>query len=267
MENLYKTFDHNQDGVVSYHEFLSTLIGMMNKMRYELVEKAFIKVDSHHYGEVSMPDLFAVFDGSRHPDVAMGKMSAEDANLEFRETFEMHHNTVHDYDSSAPVTKEEFLDFYGYLSSMTESDHVFDQLVTGPWNLDNRNNFDSLPYAGAAQTITDISAKDKWRMDHHKKMFTGNENDIIAPGSNYANFTSTHQSRFQEPVNEGQQTAGSSSWPAGSNPTWAGQLMDEGQRMAHLQQQYYEQETQYLAQQDAGPHQMARAAPQTINES
>lgn len=48
LENLFKTFDHNMDGVVSYHEFMQTLIGMMNKLRYELVEKAFIKLDPRH---------------------------------------------------------------------------------------------------------------------------------------------------------------------------------------------------------------------------
>ena len=143
-----------------------------------------------------MADLFAVYDGSRHPDVAVGKISPEDANAEFRETFEMHHNTIHDYDSSVPVTKDEFIDFYSYISSMTESDHVFDQLISGPWNLDLRNNYENLPYAGAPQTITDISAKERWRMDHHKKMFGGNENDIIAPGLSYTNYTTTNQGRY-----------------------------------------------------------------------
>jgi len=83
-------------------------------------------------------DLFAIYDGSRHPDVALGRIGPEDATLDFRESFEMHHNTIHDYSPDAPVSKEEFIEFYAYISAMTESDHVFDQAVTGPWNLDRR---------------------------------------------------------------------------------------------------------------------------------
>ena len=83
MENLFKTFDHNHDGNLSYSEFLDTLIGTMNKLRYELVDKAWTKVDPGHYGEASLPDLLSAFDGSRHPDVYTGKITSEDAFADF----------------------------------------------------------------------------------------------------------------------------------------------------------------------------------------
>lgn len=54
----------------------------------------------------------------------------------------MHHNTVHDYNSETPVSVDEFIEFYAYQSTMVETDHVFDQMVTGPWNLDNKNMYD-----------------------------------------------------------------------------------------------------------------------------
>lgn len=79
MENLFKSFDRNQDGHVSYREFLHSLIGQMNKFRYELVHKAYMKLDPYKEG-IHVADLFSVYDGSRHPDVAMGKMTPDDAD-------------------------------------------------------------------------------------------------------------------------------------------------------------------------------------------
>lgn len=180
MENLFKSFDRNHDGHVSYKEFLHSLIGQMNKFRYELVHKAYTKLDP--YGEgVHIEDMFSVYDGSRHPDVAMGKMGPEDADQDFRETFEMHHNSIHDYNPNALVTENEFLEYYAFISSMTSSDHSFDLMVNGCWNLDNKNNVDSMPYAGTAMSVFKIDSHQKWKEDHHKKMFVGNEYDLINP--------------------------------------------------------------------------------------
>lgn len=244
----------------------------MNKFRYEICEKAFLKIARE--GFCSVQELLSRYDGSRHPDVAMGKCAAEDATADFRESFEMHHNTTHDYDTAQPVSLGEFIEFYAYHSAMTESDHVFDQLITGVWNSD-RSNYEETPYAGTAQNITQINAHQKWKLDHHRKMFAGNESDILVPNSNYTggerDWLTTHKGMHAEPVNAGFQPAGAPTWPAGSNPTWAGALMDEGQRITTLQDQYYDEERQYLADEQAEPVKEGRpaeeqpASPQTAN--
>lgn len=83
IENLFKSFDHNHDGSLTYSEFLDTLIGTMNKLRYELVDKAWNKIDPGHYGEASLADMFSAFDGSRHPDCYTNKITPEDAQADF----------------------------------------------------------------------------------------------------------------------------------------------------------------------------------------
>ena len=50
---------------------------------YELTLKAFKRLDQSNVGELSLQDLFASYDSSRHPDVLTGKISAEDANTDF----------------------------------------------------------------------------------------------------------------------------------------------------------------------------------------
>jgi len=62
----------------------------------------------------------------------------------------MHHNTVHDYSSDTPVSIDEFIEFYAYMSTMIDSDHTFDQLLTGPWGLDNMMQS---YFAGTSQSI------------------------------------------------------------------------------------------------------------------
>ena len=215
----------------------------MNKLRYELVDKAWNKIDPGHYGEASLADMFSAFDGSRHPDCYTNKITPEDAQADFQESFDLHHNTVHNYEQNKPISRDEFLEFYSFLSACEASDHKFDQLVTGCWNLDNRNNYDALPYAGTPQTVTKVDAHQQWKLDNHRKLYKGNESDIIANSNSYQNdWATTQKTRHAEPWSIGNQAAGSVSWPAGANPTWSGGLMDDGQRMATLQEQYYDQE-------------------------
>ena len=128
IDNLFKTFDRNSDGHISYEELLISLVGQMSKNRYELIEKAFSKVAGAE-GSCSLAELTACYDGSRHPDVARGKMDAASATADFCEAFEMHHNTTHDYDATAAVSLGEFVEFYACQAAMTESEHEFDQLI------------------------------------------------------------------------------------------------------------------------------------------
>ena len=91
---------------------------------------------------------------------------------------------------------------------MTESDHVFDQLLIGPFNLDNKNCYESMPCAGTPQAITNINAHDRWKHDHHRMMFYGNEHDIISPNSHHGFYNTTNQTKYAEPVNIGDTPAG-----------------------------------------------------------
>lgn len=206
----------------------------MPRVRYELALKAFKRIDTYECGEIFLQDLFSAYDSSRHPDVITGKISPEDANTDFQETFAMHHNTVHDYSPETAVTVDEFIEFYAQMSTMIDSDHVFDQMLTGTWHLDNMNNY----YAGTSQLINKVNAHEKWKLDHHRKMFTGNEHDIISPNSN-GDWNTVNRTRYQDPVDYGQMPAGNPTWAAGSNPIWGGSRVDEGSRLTKNQLDFY----------------------------
>ena len=47
---LFSIFDINQDGTISYDEFLRTVVGEMSLARLELVKKAYQKLDRNGSG-------------------------------------------------------------------------------------------------------------------------------------------------------------------------------------------------------------------------
>ena len=69
--------------MIQYEEFLRTFIGQMPRFWYELVLKAFRRLDQYGEGAVSLQDIFTAYNPNRHPDVAMGKISSEDESINF----------------------------------------------------------------------------------------------------------------------------------------------------------------------------------------
>jgi hypothetical protein len=116
-------------------------------------------------------DIKKRYDASRHPDVRTGKKTEDEVHKEFLETFEMHHNVLHGYQSDGKVTTEEFVEYYTNISSSIDNDAYFDLMMTNAWNLDGKSNPDNLPYAGTSKKVTQVSARDAWRQDHHRNLF------------------------------------------------------------------------------------------------
>ena len=106
-----------------------------------------------------------------HPDVRMGKKSAEDANTDFYDSFNSFHSLYIGKKSEAFVTKEEFLEYYKYESAIITSDATFDKMLNDVWNLDLKNNTDKQPFAGINSKIFAVSSKEKWMMDHHRTYY------------------------------------------------------------------------------------------------
>ncbi len=90
-----------------------------------------------------MDMILEKYDGTRHPDVRMGKRTTEEVETEFKETFEMHHNVLNGYQGIGKVSKFEFVEYYAHLNSLIEQDSSFAMLLENVWNLDNRDNVES----------------------------------------------------------------------------------------------------------------------------
>lgn len=64
LERLFKYFDRNADGKVSYDEFIRCLRGDLNERRLALVHLAFEKLDKTGDGKVTVDDLKYRYDPS-----------------------------------------------------------------------------------------------------------------------------------------------------------------------------------------------------------
>ena len=114
-----------------------------------MCRKAFAKIDFNEDGALDINDIKGKYDASRHPDVRSGKKTEEEVLTEFLETFEVHHNVMHDGQSDGKVTMDEFIEYYTNVSANIDNDAYFDLMMSNAWNIEGRNNPDSMAYAGS----------------------------------------------------------------------------------------------------------------------
>ena len=120
--NLFKVFDSNGDGTMSYTEFLFQIRGEMSPARDECVRQAFQGLVDRNGGEFTLADLKKFYDAHRHPDVIQGKRTKDNVLVEFIETYEAHHNLS----SQDPAVEiEQFCDYFTNISALYESDSTF----------------------------------------------------------------------------------------------------------------------------------------------
>ena len=85
IDGLFKAFDIDQSGSITYDEFIRVVVGPMNQFRTQLVTKVFQKIDFSGDGTLDKEDLKSRYDASRHPEVKSGKKTEEEVLKEFHE--------------------------------------------------------------------------------------------------------------------------------------------------------------------------------------
>jgi Ca2+-binding EF-hand superfamily protein len=238
LESLFASFDRDHNDRIDYSEFISAIAGPMSKYRLQVVENAFSKLDMTGEGYINTDDMYSAYDAYRHPDVASGKSDPEGAYNEFKEAFEVYHGIVHNYDSTAKVSRDEFTDFYTFISSQIESNSQFDIMINGVWNLDNKNNYEEMPYAGAAHKVTKMDSHASWLNDHHRKMFGGSQDDVLSANKNQYKWQTTNSAKFQTGIEAPSTSAGVPTWPVGGLPSWIGAESHEDQRSEYSYDQH-----------------------------
>jgi len=124
----------------------------------------------------------------------MGKKCAEEVNIEFKETFEMHHNVMHGYQALDKVSKLEFIEYYVHVSATIEQDSVFSMIIENVWNLDNKDNVDNQPFAGSKGKVYCVNGKQKHLFE--QKNSEGNVPFGLAQKD--ANMWTTTNNKFQK---------------------------------------------------------------------
>lgn len=168
IDNLFKAFDINGNGDIDFDEFIRVVVGPMNQFRTNLVVKVYKSIDVNEDGVLDIEDLKGRYDASKHPEVKSGKKSESEVLKEFLETFEMHHNVMNGTQADGKITLDEFIEYYTNISANIDNDAYFDLMISNAWG---GSKTDNMAYAGSSRKITQVSARDQWRMDHHRNIF------------------------------------------------------------------------------------------------
>jgi Ca2+-binding EF-hand superfamily protein len=61
INSLFKSFDQNSDGVISYAEFISVAKMPLNEFRQNVVRRVFKKLDFYGEGAINVSEILAKF--------------------------------------------------------------------------------------------------------------------------------------------------------------------------------------------------------------
>jgi hypothetical protein len=53
----------------------------------------------------------------------------------------------------------DFIDYYAHVSASIDSDNVYSILMENVWNLDNKDNYETLPFAGSKDKVMIVDHK------------------------------------------------------------------------------------------------------------
>ena len=112
------------------------IIPPLTPSRAQAISLAWRVLDPQNRGSVPYSKVRDAFDPRRHPNVANNRRTEEEQVTDFLETFEVHHNTFHDYKKSEQVSFREFEEFYKTLgASYMDDDGTFESMVRGVWGV------------------------------------------------------------------------------------------------------------------------------------
>jgi Ca2+-binding EF-hand superfamily protein len=136
---LFKQFDIDGSGTISYDEFLRGIVGEMNKKRRMIVKRCFDILDKNRNGAIELDDIRGTYNASKHPDVIKGKKTEDEVLGEFLDTFEYHFNLLNDNKSrDRSISLDEFNEYYNNISMSIDRDDYFELMMNNAWNLDGK---------------------------------------------------------------------------------------------------------------------------------
>ena len=146
-KKIFKLFNKNNSESIDYNELIKGLIGTMNLFRTRIVEKAFEKLDKEKKGKISFDTIINSYDPYKHPQVLNGQRNAEEVLGRFIDIFEYHFNLLNQDKTDEDVTKEEFMEFYNYISACFFDDYEFENITTRVWGLSANENFGKIKHS------------------------------------------------------------------------------------------------------------------------
>lgn len=131
VDELFKLFDYDKSGSVSYDEFLKGIRGSMNSARVDMVKLAWKQIDVRGAGVITLADIAKVYDVSGNPLVKAGKMTVQDALRAFMSHWHLDGKTHNDQ-----VSLDDFIEYYDWVSASIDRDDYFELMIRNAWHID-----------------------------------------------------------------------------------------------------------------------------------
>jgi Ca2+-binding EF-hand superfamily protein len=125
---LFKFFDADAGGTITYDEFLTGVRGELNMRRAQLVLLAFDILDSDKSGFVDVDDIMDKYDAKTNPDVIAGKKTEKQVLKEFLDTFDQG-------EKDGKVMPDEFCKYYSNVSASVDLDDYFELMIRNAWHI------------------------------------------------------------------------------------------------------------------------------------
>ena len=128
LQALMKYYDVNQDGSVSFDEFISGMKDELSERRLNMVKKAFSRLDRDQSGKIQINDLIGIYDVSQNPDFLEGRKTRDEILKDFLNNFDGAKGN-----NDGVVEWKEFYDYYSDLAMSTPSDEYFVRMMESTW--------------------------------------------------------------------------------------------------------------------------------------
>ncbi len=145
-KKIFKIFDEDNSDTIDYKELVQGLIGEMNNYRAKIIEQVFEKLDKEKDGKVSFDTIINSYDPYKHPQVLNGERNAQEVLCRFIDLFEYHFNLLNPDKDNEEITKEEFMEFYNYISACLSDDKYFENIISRVWGLSGIENYGKMKH-------------------------------------------------------------------------------------------------------------------------
>ena len=126
---LFDYFNNEHRGSIDTDVFIKIVRSTLNDRRLILVKQAFAKLDVGGEGAIDAGKVASQFDAASTPDVISGRSSAEEARIEFLETFDV------GGEIEGMVTQSEFINYYTNIGACVDNDDYFEMMIRTAWHL------------------------------------------------------------------------------------------------------------------------------------
>eukprot|EP00605_Chrysophyceae_sp_TOSAG23-4_P000792 GSChrysophyteH1.ASY1.ANO1.881.1 assembled CDS len=158
VQRLFKYFDTDDSGDISFDEFIYGVRDPLSERRLALVYLAFSVLDKDGNGVVDGEDLADVIDTTKHPEVIAGRLSQAEVLREFLDTFDV--GGVVD----GKVTRQEFVNYYTNIGASIDNDDYFELMIRNAWHIsggegqaaNSANRRVLVTHADGSQTVEEI---------------------------------------------------------------------------------------------------------------